>query len=522
MQLLRELRTAKQAADAADAANADVFGMLGYEPNCLPRAKAAEQGLDVPSCGQCPQELFHAATEWDVLFGGSAGGGKSLALLMEGIRTCMRHPGIRVGAFRRSYPELEESLLAELGNYSFARDVGAEYDRSHHDLRFPNGSLMMFRYAENITDATKRQGGQYQLLLFDERTLTPPDVVSFLESRLRSGRDDIPVLGVRSSSNPGGVGHGAVKQRYIDATDHGAKIITDNRGRQVRFIPAKLTDNPHLNPEYASDLDNLPEAMRAAFRDGSWTSFSGQVFTEWRHDRHVVPRIELPATWLRYAGMDYGWTAPSVVIWGARDNDGRMWLYRELTMVQTPEREQARNILTAETGEQVVRHAADPAMWGKTGSALPPSSQFAIEGVALSKADNDRLGGKARYHTYLADGPACGHHRALGWDTCPMLHILDGTCPELVRTLPNLTYDPHRPEDVNTAGADHHYDASRYLLMAVGTASSLLLDPDLHDPVVPVDQLTTPSGNGYGWAPGAPERDPDLGKITRSPWAGSA
>jgi len=438
---------------------------------------------------------------------------------MEGIRTCMRQPGIRVGAFRRSYPELEESLLAELGNYSFARDVGAEYDRSHHDLRFPNGSLMMFRYAENITDATKRQGGQYQLLLFDERTLTPPDVVSFLESRLRSGREDIPVLGVRSSSNPGGVGHGAVKQRYIDATDHGAKIITDNRGRQVRFIPAKLTDNPHLNPEYASDLDNLPEAMRAAFRDGSWTSFSGQVFTEWRHDRHVVPRVELPATWLRYAGMDYGWTAPSVVIWGARDNDGRMWLYRELTMVQTPEREQARNILTAETGEQVVRHAADPAMWGKTGSALPPSSQFAIEGVALSKADNDRLGGKARYHTYLADGPACGHHRALGWDTCPMLHILDGTCPELVRTLPNLTYDPHRPEDVNTGGADHHYDASRYLLMAVGTVSSLLLDPDLHDPVVPESQLTTPSGNGYGWAPGAPERDPDLGKITRAPWA---
>lgn len=76
LQLLRELRTAKQAADAADAANADVFGMLGYEPNCLPRAKAAEQGLDVPACGQCPQELFHAATEWDVLFGGSAGGGK--------------------------------------------------------------------------------------------------------------------------------------------------------------------------------------------------------------------------------------------------------------------------------------------------------------------------------------------------------------------------------------------------------------------------------------------------------------
>src|SRR6185437_2819599 len=117
-----------------------------------------------------------------------------------------------VGAFRRTYPELEESLLAELANHGFATELGASWNGSKYNLQFANGSLLMFRYAETLQDATRRQGGQYQLLLFDERNLTPPDVIAFLESRLRSGRADLPVLGVRSGTNPGGPGHGASKQ----------------------------------------------------------------------------------------------------------------------------------------------------------------------------------------------------------------------------------------------------------------------------------------------------------------------
>ncbi|MGH3429493.1 MAG: terminase large subunit domain-containing protein, partial [Mycobacteriales bacterium] len=355
------------ALDRIDPPKVDVFGALGY----IPTPK---------------QQLFHEATEFDVLFGGSAGPGKSLALLMEGIRCCATYPGLRVGCFRRTFPELEESLLTELAHYDYAAALGARYDRQHHDLRFPNGSVLMFRYAESMVDATRRQGGQYQMLMFDERTLTPPDVIEFLCSRLRSGAPSIPVLGIRSSTNPGGPGHSVVRQRYVDATDHGANVVTDSRGRTVRFIPARLVDNPHINPEYARDLDALPDAMRAAFRDGSWSSFSGQVFVEWSHDKHVVPRFAIPTEWQRYCGLDYGWTAPTAVLWAARDNDGRLWMYRELTMRQTPEREQARKVLDAEHGERVSLRAADPSMWGRAGSALPPASQYDIEGCTLTKA----------------------------------------------------------------------------------------------------------------------------------------
>lgn len=435
--------------------SAEVFRKLGYTPT--PR-----------------QELFHQATEFDVLYGGAAGGGKSKALLLEGIRNCVKYPGMRVVAFRRTYPELEESLITELRGVDYAAPLGAVYKGGSHNLIFPNGSLFMFRYSRNLQDATIRQGGQFQLILFDEMTLFPPEVVEFLSSRLRSGSSLIPVLGIRSGSNPGGIGHAAAKKKYIDATDKGTKVITDERGRLVRFIPSRVDDNPHVNVEYRTDLLALTGARRAAFLEGSWDSFSGQVFTEWNDGRHLVPRFKLPTQWRRAIGVDYGWAAPWVVLWAAVDQDGRVYVYREITDTQVIEREQAKRILASEgSDERIHARYADPAMWAKTGEARSVADQYASEGVQLEAGQNDRLIGKQRVHTYLSEGPACAYHRDLGWETCPLLHVFEGAAPELARTLPSLPYDPKHVEDVDTNAEDHHYDALRYLLMGLGEGHAL-------------------------------------------------
>jgi hypothetical protein len=459
----------------------DAFQVLGYEPNCIVRHEARTAGvaeyLLPPACGQCPQELFHASTEYDVLYGGAAGGGKSKALMMEAIRACTLWPGLRVGAFRRTYDELKESLLKELASVDFARALGASWNGTERELTFPNRAVIRFRYLETLQDATRRQGGEYQLVILDERTLIPPDAVSIvIDERIRSGSRRIPILGVRSGTNPGGPGHGPVKARYIDATDRGRHTYTDEQGRTVRFIQARVVDNPQVDAGYMSRLDGIPDPnRRAAMRDGDWDSFAGMAFPEWRADRIVVPAFTVPPEWSRYVGIDYGYAAPWVVEFGARDNDGRMWIYDELSGTQVTERDQARRILKAETehGWSGVR-AADPSMWQKAGAALPFAHSYALEGVGLQKANNDRLTGKGRVHTYLSEGPACPQHRALGWDVCPMLHVL--RAPLLVSTMGSLPSDPRHPEDVDTTAADHAYDALRYLLMHVGTSVSFVMD----------------------------------------------
>jgi len=434
--------------------NLDVFAALGYEPT--PR-----------------QQAFHDATEYDVLYGGAMGGGKTLALLMEGIRACVRHPGIRVGAFRRTYPELKESLIKELAAHGFANVLGAKWAGSDYELRFPNGSILMFRYAENMVDASRRQGSEFQLLLFDERTLTSADVLTFIESRLRSGNSGVPVLGIRSGSNPGGPSHSAAKDRYIKPTSYGSQVIRDVRGRSVRFIPSKLSDNPHLNEEYRTDLLGLPDQLRKAYLEGNWDVFEGQIFSELNYDRHVVKPLQLPRTWRRYMSVDWGFAAPWAVLWGALDEDGRLWIYRELYKTGVGEADQARAILAAEdVDEHIVARYADDAMWNVLGDAKPLATAYAENGVHLEKAGKgpgSRIAGWQRIHSYLAEAPACRMHQAEGWDTCPKLHIFS-PCMKLFSELADLPYaKTGNPEDSDQKAPDHAADALRYMLVNLGT-----------------------------------------------------
>lgn len=531
----------------------DAFDVLGYEPICLPRHRirkeaAARLGVDslydpqvteavaglLPEpCGQCPQELFHSATEDDVLYGGAAGGGKTCAIVMEAVRACSRHPGIRVLILRRTYDELAESVYPEFQRISWAAALGGRWNKTEKELTFPNRSVIRLRYMDSLEDASKRQGGAYQLLLVDERTLLSPGVTDAIAlERLRSAQG-VPVLGIRSTSNPGGPSHGEVKARYIDPTEHGKVVLTDDHGLTRRFIPAKATDNPFLDAAYFRRLDAIPDqARRAAMRDGDWSQFAGQMFPALRWDRHVIDPFELPASWRRYTSTDWGYAKPWGTLWGCVDEDGRAWVYREIYETQVGEAEQARRILAAEAdGEHVSLRLADDAMWASRGGDVKAIADvYSDNGVPLTpagKGPHSRVAGWQRIHTYLAEAPACPIHRAQGWKTCPKIHIFR-TCPKLWWELENL---PHAkkgdPEDADTDAPDHLADCLRYWLVNIGTGPQFVLPdaPGAADGlgVTPLEQhgafARAPDAGAPERAPFADDDDAPRGIVQRAPWA---
>src|ERR1700723_1658620 len=127
--------------DAAPPELAPTFVDLGYEP--FPK-----------------QRDFHASRAKYRLFGGAAGPGKSKALLIEAILQAQEHAGANTLLLRRTFPELEQSLLLY-----FRRDVPRElyksFNESKHLVEWRNGSTTRFGYCQNETDVYQYQGSEF-------------------------------------------------------------------------------------------------------------------------------------------------------------------------------------------------------------------------------------------------------------------------------------------------------------------------------------------------------------------------
>lgn len=434
------------------------------------------------------QTVAHQTVADELLYGGAAGGGKSEYLLATAVTTALMLPGSRTAVFRRTYPDLNRSLVPRL--LERIPPAVATWNATDHEWRFRNGSVLELGYLARDADAYKHQGAEYQLVAFDELTQFTEFQYTYLRSRLRASGHlaaRMAELGWRpraiAAANPGGIGHHWVKARFIDPAPReqifrtAATLEEPNPGTRV-FIPARVTDNPHLNDTYADTLANLgdPVLVRALL-DGDWDILEGVRFTQWRRDVHVINPEDFPvplgAGVTRAVGVDYGVGAPFSAHWGARFGDDLVVIYRELYQAGLSAQEQAEAIAAAEApGERdkarPVPIALDPASWARgsttpggwkaTGPDLPPPGSIAhdyraVFGPAVVKARNDRKGG-----AQLLD-----NHLRIRGDGLPRL-LVYSTCRNLIRTLPALPRAKLDPEDVDTHAEDHAYDSLRYLL----------------------------------------------------------
>ncbi|MBR5769838.1 MAG: terminase family protein [Clostridia bacterium] len=433
------------------------------------------------------QEEFMRRPEYEALYGGAAGGGKSEALVIEALRQ-VNIPHYKGLILRKSYPQLSELIDKSILYYPRAYP-GAKYNASTHTWTFPSGARIIFGSMNRKEDKIKYQGKRFDYIAFDELTHFTWEEYSYMFSRNRSSGPGVRSY-IRATANPGGVGHGWVKDRFIIPAPPMTTIAdtvkystpsgeTEEASRTRVFVPATVYDNQILlknDPEYVATLALLPPAERQALLYGDWDSFSGQVFSEWRNDpagyltrkfSHVIEPFEFPSWWRVVRGFDYGYSKPFSVGWYAVSPDDVIYRVAELYggdadvgVKWTPDRI-AEEIAEIEKTHPLLRDVkvvlglADPAIFSATVYGESIAELLARKGVYFSKGDNTRLAGKMQLHNRLAfdeEGRA-------------KFYVFN-TCRNFIRTIPSLVYSTVNVEDVDTTQEDHAYDECRYVLMA--------------------------------------------------------
>lgn len=434
----------------------------------------------IPYQPQPKQRELHESPANEILFGGAAGPGKSMALRHEALIWCLRIPRVQVYLFRRTYPELEKNHIIPMLN-DYPHSLG-RYNQQHKRWEWSNGAMLHLSHCQYEKDVFGYQGAEIHLLLMDELTTFTEFIYTYLRSRVRcvlpvpeQYRHRVP--GIICASNPGGIGHEFVKRTFVDfcGRDGGVKRAPQNEGGMLRaYIPGRVEDNPLLlktNPNYLAQLDALPEPYRTAYRKGDWDIFVGQMFAFNRLD-HVCEPLPVPDDAPIYFTFDDGFAKPFSCGWWWEDNDGRLYRFSELYGWQPGQPDTGLRLSNDEVAERIVAHEkaegihgrriyrlSDPTCFNKSpdrkggGQMSALAADFAKHGIFLNPGDPNRRNKVRQFHGRLRvkrDKQNNPIERA-------MVQVYPA-CEQFIRTIPLLQANPIDPEDVDTRMEDHIYD----------------------------------------------------------------
>jgi Terminase large subunit, T4likevirus-type, N-terminal len=429
-----------------------------------------------------PQLAFVTCPADIVVYGGARGGGKSYATLGEfWLHAQDEGHDARGLMVRRSREDLKDTIETAMNMYGSA----AVWNDQKKVFRFKSGAFLHMAYLETDADAMNYQGWSLTRVYVEELTQYPsPKGIFKLFATLRSN------VGIRcqfrATCNPGGPGHHWVKQWVIDPGPI-TPVKDPDTGLIRVFIPAKLADNPALlrnDPNYVNRLkaSGSPELVRA-WLEGDWNVIEGAFFPEFTEQRHVIRPFPIPEHWVKFRSGDWGSAVPYSFGWWAVVQDdhpvlyapndtrilprGAIVRYRELygasgpnIGLKQPAEEVARIVKAWDAGDDIAYGVLDPSAFAvQSGPSI--GEVFARAGVYMRPADNVRLstpkrmGGWDQVRARLRGNP----------DGEPMLYVFS-TCRALIRTIPMMQHDEHRPEDLDTETEDHAMDDCRYACMS--------------------------------------------------------
>jgi predicted phage terminase large subunit-like protein len=257
-----------------------------------------------------PQEHFLASTSNITLYSGSAGAGKTFAIILNLVKFALKKNSTIV-CFRRTSTELRSGGgIWQEASLVFHKMFGKNVKIRDRDMEIQipsTNSVIKFSHLQHQSDVIRHLSAQYSVIIFDEATTFEFDsMILPLIGRLRNANVDYEpqMLWCTNPMYDHGIYHW-IKDYYLDqygipkaeTSNHERYFVmengkpvwfnerkdaeeiygsgTDSGIRSFRSIRAHVTDNRPLllaNPSYLSNLKALPPIKQRIFLDGSWTA----------------------------------------------------------------------------------------------------------------------------------------------------------------------------------------------------------------------------------------------------------
>lgn len=434
------------------------------------------------------------------LYGGAAGGGKSIILLLSHV---VKHlgwaeqkiTGVTTGMFCETFADLQKRQVSLIDRW-IPRWLGKfYYSKEKYYFRFKakyGGGKILFC---NLANAEKYRSVDFAYITFDEITLSDKMTVENVVFRLRS--DKVKFCSYAAATNPGGIGTKWVHKAFVDPATRikpGYSKRFKRWSKGYAFIKCLPTENPFLTVQYYMNLERMSPHLREAVLEGNWDAFEGQFMDMLNPAVHILPVMDVPDEVPKIMALDHGGRHPTVCSWWAYyppdhyHKRGRLVCYREYSALGKWASNHKR--LIAEMGaddKNVITCIGDPMMWSTKGSTegeLTVAERYNADdeygpSFNMVQADNDRKAGWAALANALSFKDQIvvtptGKLREI--HEPPMVYIM-ANCPNMWSSLTNLIHSKTKPWDVMVPGESSDYDpgqgpdeadTARYALMACG------------------------------------------------------
>jgi len=219
-------------------------------------------------------EYIHDKTSSEILFGGSAGGGKSYFGAAWLLYSCLRYPGTRWLMGRAVLKTLKETTLNSF--FSVCSDWGVKkgetykFNAQSNVIEFVNGSQILLKdLYQYPADPNFDSLGSLEIsgAFIDEVNQCTEKAKNVVASRVRYKLADFDLRPkILMSCNPA---KNWVYDFYKQWRD-------DNLPEHQKFVQAKLKDNPHISEYYEEQLRKLDPVSRERLLHGNWEYDEGK------------------------------------------------------------------------------------------------------------------------------------------------------------------------------------------------------------------------------------------------------